>query len=89
MANVRAKSSFRAEGMLVRKGDIFDSKDPIVKGRENLFESPMDAVRTTARGAASVPRGDVGTPAPSPAKKTAKKAAPKTKKKAAATTSED
>jgi hypothetical protein len=45
---VRAKQSFRAPGALVRAGDLFGSDDPIVAGREHLFESVAGAVRTTA-----------------------------------------
>lgn len=40
MPKLRALSSFHALGRFVRAGDEVDSKDPIVKGREVLFESP-------------------------------------------------
>lgn len=50
MAVVRAKESFvtYVDGVRVAvpEGAIFDSSDPVVKGRESLFSTPEAAVRT-------------------------------------------
>lgn len=48
MAIVRAITSFSVGRVSVRYGDLLDSNDPIVKGRENLFVDHEDTVRTTA-----------------------------------------
>lgn len=40
MAQVRAKSSFMVSPRrFVHAGDLLDEKDPVVKGREGLFEA--------------------------------------------------
>jgi hypothetical protein len=41
---LRAKATFNAPGVRVAKGDVFGSADPIVAGREHLFEPvpPVD-----------------------------------------------
>jgi hypothetical protein len=47
---VRCKIPFHAPGhIFVREGDLFDSKDPVVKDRMEFFESVEDVVeRMTA-----------------------------------------
>jgi hypothetical protein len=45
MTHLRAKSSFSAGARrIVHAGDVLDANDPIIKGREALFES-LDAVK--------------------------------------------
>ncbi len=69
---LRATTSFSCgRAGIVRMGDLYESDDPIVKGREHLFEPVAGAVRVTA----AVP-GPVVSPPPAkrpPAKKAAKK----------------
>jgi hypothetical protein len=51
MAILRCKTSFHAVGrpVMVRAGQIFDSSDPVVEGREHLFEDVDGLVeRSTA-----------------------------------------
>ncbi|HEU5085666.1 MAG TPA: hypothetical protein VFU14_20160 [Acidimicrobiales bacterium] len=44
MALLRAKTSFRAsERRIVHAGDLLDAADPVIKGREGLFEDPDQA----------------------------------------------
>lgn len=54
MSKVRAKESFAAfteNGTVnVGIGQAYDSKDPVVKGREHLFESDNDGEDTPRRG---------------------------------------
>lgn len=45
---VRATTSFRSGLVFIRAGDLFAADDPVVKGRERLFEPVVGAVRTTA-----------------------------------------
>lgn len=42
MATLRATQSFHADGRFVADGDELDAKDPIVEGREVLFEQVED-----------------------------------------------
>lgn len=46
MAILRCKQSFHAIGrpVMVHRGQLFDSSDPIVRGREQLFEAVDDLV---------------------------------------------
>lgn len=57
---LRAKEAFMVPGPTdVAKGDLFDSDDPIVQGREHLFE-PVDAtVRASVPGAVVSPPAGV------------------------------
>jgi len=42
---VRARTSFVAPGRrVVHEGDLFDASDPVVKGREELFEDAVQHV---------------------------------------------
>ncbi len=43
MASLRAKTYFAAGRRIVRAGDLLPDNDPIVKGREHLFETPEEA----------------------------------------------
>jgi len=50
MSTVRATTAFwapseTARPIYVEAGDVFDSEDPIIKGRESLFESTDDAAK--------------------------------------------
>lgn len=48
---LRAKEAFMAPGPTdVAKGDLFNSDDPIVSGREHLFEPVAASVRATVPG---------------------------------------
>ncbi len=51
MATVRAKESFTADGRIIAAGLFYDDADPIVKGREALFE-PIEVVRVEQATAA-------------------------------------
>ena len=42
MATLRATQSFHADGRFIADGDELDAKDPIVEGREVLFEQVED-----------------------------------------------
>ena len=69
---LRCKTSFRPAGrpVMVQRGDLVDSSDPVVNGREHLFESVEDIVE-----AATAAPGESRTVAPR--KRAAKKAAAK------------
>lgn len=43
---LRANTTFHVGQRTVRDGDIVDSTDPIVAGREHLFDSPADVIET-------------------------------------------
>ncbi len=47
---LRCKTSFHAYGRptMVRAGDLVDSSDPVVRGREELFESVDEVVHGPA-----------------------------------------
>lgn len=64
MATVRALVSFHSPHGTVANGDEFDAKDPVVKGRESLFE-PVEDEKPAKKAPARKPR------------RSAKKAAPK------------
>ncbi len=69
---LRATTSFSCGvAGIVQTGDLYESDDPIVKGRERLFEPVAGAVRVTA----AVP-GPVVTP-PAARKAPTKRAKPK------------
>ena len=51
---VRARTSFVAPGRrVVHEGDLFDASDPVVKGREELFEDAVQHI--AARQSAAKP----------------------------------
>lgn len=65
---LRANTTFHVGRRAVRQGDIIDSSDPIVAGREHLFDSAADVVE-----AATAAPGERRSTAPR--KRPAKKAA--------------
>lgn len=54
MSTLRALTSFHAPGRFVASGDKVDASDPVVKGREGLFET-VQPEKAPARKAA--PKG--------------------------------
>lgn len=48
MAVLRARTSFSVGSRVVPAGKLVDSADPIVKGRENLFEAAESHVENTS-----------------------------------------
>lgn len=52
MATIRARTHFAVGRHVIRPGDLLDSTDPLVKGREHLFEDPDEAVRPIERATA-------------------------------------
>lgn len=44
-----ARESFLVDGVMIQRGAVVESTDPVVKGRESLFERPEDRFRTTRR----------------------------------------
>jgi len=65
MANLRATQSFHACGRMVLAGEEVDADDPIVTGREVLFEQvdagpskPAPAKKATAKKAAAKKSAD-------------------------------
>lgn len=67
MPALRATTSFIAPGRVkVKRGQIVDSADPIVKGREHLFETPEATIER-----ASAAPGEKRSATKRPAKKAA------------------
>ena len=44
-----ARESFMVDGVMVQRGSLVESADPVVKGREHLFDKPEARFRTTRR----------------------------------------
>lgn len=53
MATLRALQAFHADGRFIADGDEVDAKDPIVAGREVLFETVPEPEKAPARKAAA------------------------------------
>jgi len=74
---LRAKEAFTAPGPTdVAKGDLFNSTDPIVSGREHLFEPIAAAVRATVPGTPVSPPPAVAASDGPKVRRTAPKAEP-------------
>ena len=56
MATLRATQSFHADGRFVADGDELDAKDPIVEGREVLFEQVEDVPAKQAPAKKAAPQ---------------------------------
>lgn len=70
---VRARQSFTAEGRVISRGQLLSSRDPIVKGRTDLFDPVDDDTIETTRAAPGHKRATKKTAAKKVTKKTAAK----------------
>lgn len=55
MPILRATTSFATSDRTIRTGDLVDSTDPVVKGRESLFELVEVAAARTVEQATAAP----------------------------------
>ena len=82
MSTLIARKNFAVGSRIVRQGDLVDAKDPIVKGREVLFDEPDAAMARRVRAAGGTERAtaapgerrDVTVPKKAAATKPTKKA---------------
>lgn len=44
MPAMQARTSFSVGRRIIRRGQLLDAKDPIIKGREHLFADPNEVV---------------------------------------------